>query len=114
MRTLIAAGPILATVLSPAFAQEGRLVLYISQPNTDAQATADAFMAKYPGISVEWVRDGTPVIMAKFHAELAAGTTQADVLLIADAVTMEDLKTEGLLMNFPQASTDGIDPALID
>lgn len=114
MRTVIAAGLMLATALSPAFAQEGNLVLYTSQPNTDAQATTDAFMAKYPGIAVEWVRDGTPVIMAKFRAELEAGSPQADVLLIADAVTMEGLKAENLLMNFPEAHTAGIDPALID
>jgi len=114
MRTLIAAGLLLATALSPAFAQEGKLVLYTSQPNADAQATADAFMAKYPGIAVEWVRDGTPVIMAKFRAELEAGAPQADVLLIADVVTMEGLKAEGLLLNYPEANAEGIDPTLID
>ncbi len=114
MRTLIAASLLLTTALSPAFAQEGKLVLYTSQPNTDAQATADAFMAANPGITVEWVRDGTPKIMAKFRAEMEAGAPQADVLLIADAVTMEGLKAEGLLMNFPEAKTEGIDAALVD
>lgn len=114
MRTLIAAGLLLATAISPVVAQEGKLVLYTSQPNNDAQATADAFMAKYPGIAVEWVRDGTPKIMAKFRAELQAGAPQADVLLIADAVTMEGLKAEGLLLNFPEAKAEGIDPSLID
>lgn len=114
MRILFAAGLLLATAHTPAFAQEGKLVLYTSQPNTDAQATADAFMAKYPAITVEWVRDGTPLIMAKYRAELEAGTPLADVLLIADVVTMEGLKAEGLLMNFPEADTTGYDASLFD
>lgn len=114
MRILFAAGLVLATALTPAFAQEGKLVLYTSQPNTDAQATADAFMAKYPGITVEWVRDGTPLIMAKYRAELEAGAPLADVLLIADVVTMEGLKAEGLLLNYPEADTTGFDASLFD
>lgn len=37
----------LALAVSPAArAQEGKLVLYTSQPNTDAQQTIDAFKAK--------------------------------------------------------------------
>ena len=114
MRTLVLAGLMLATALSPALAQEGKLVLYTSQPNTDAQATVDAFMAKYPGITVDWVRDGTPVIMAKFRTELEAGAPQADVLLIADVVTMEGLKAEGLLMNYPEADISAFPAGLHD
>ncbi len=49
------------------------------------------------------MRDGTPRIVAKLRAELEAGQAQADVLLIADAVTMEDLKKDGRLLAFPEA-----------
>jgi iron(III) transport system substrate-binding protein len=114
MRLLFAAGLMLATSLTPALAQEGTLVLYTSQPQTDAQQTADAFMAKYPGITVEWVRDGTPQIMAKFRSELEAGAPLADVLLIADVVTMEGLKAEGLLHNYPEADVSGYPEGLHD
>lgn len=114
MRQLLAATIFLAAGLHPAFAAEGTLVLYTSQPNTDAQQTADAFMAKNPGIKVEWVRDGTPKIMAKLRAEIEAGNPQPDVLLISDVVTMEGLKKEGRLLPFKDADTKGIDPALID
>ncbi|MHB2263694.1 ABC transporter substrate-binding protein [Aliihoeflea sp. PC F10.4] len=113
MRTLIAAFA-LAAATSTAMAVEGNLVLYTSQPNTDAQQTADAFMAKYPDVTVEWVRDGTPRIMAKLAAEIEAGQPQPDVLLIADIVTMEGLKAEGRLMEFPEAEIEGIDEALVD
>ena len=114
MRALIAAGLMLATTLTPAFAQEGKLVLYTSQPQTDAQQTADAFMAKYPGVEVEWVRDGTPQIMAKFRSELEAGAPLADVLLIADVVTMEGLKAEGLLLDYSEADLTGYAEGLHD
>jgi len=114
MRSLLVAGLMLATTLTSAMAQEGKLVLYTSQPQTDAQQTADAFMAKYPGITVEWVRDGTPQIMAKFRSELEAGAPQADVLLIADVVTMEGLKAEGLLLNYPEADLTGYPEGLHD
>ncbi len=92
----------------------GNLVLYTSQPNEDAQKTVDAFMAANPGVTVEWVRDGTPKIMAKFRAELEAGAPQADVLLIADSVTMEGLKAEGLLMAHPDADISAYEPGIMD
>jgi iron(III) transport system substrate-binding protein len=94
---LIVAAPVLAR------AQEGKLVLYTSQPNQDAQQTIDAFKAKYPKVDITFVRDGTPRIVAKLRAEMEAGAAQADILLIADAVTMEDLKKGGHLLAYPDA-----------
>jgi iron(III) transport system substrate-binding protein len=97
----------LLVALAPAFAQaqglSGNLVLYTSQPNTDAQQTIDAFKAKHPGVNVSFVRDGTPKILAKLSAEFEAGQPQADVLLIADSVTMEGLKKEGRLLAHEKA-----------
>ncbi len=83
-----------------ASAQEvsGKLVLYTSQPNTDAQQTIDAFKARHPKVDISFVRDGTPRILAKLRAEFEAGQPQADLLLIADSVTMEGLKKEGRLL----------------
>jgi iron(III) transport system substrate-binding protein len=114
MRKIVLAAMFLMSALEGASAADGKLVLYTSQPNTDAQQTVDAFMAKNPGIKVEWVRDGTPKILAKLRAEIEAGQPQADVLLIADVVTMEGLKKEGRLLAYPQADVSGIDAALYD
>jgi iron(III) transport system substrate-binding protein len=86
-------------------AAEGKLLLYTSQPNTDAQQTIDAFKAKYPNVDVSFVRDGTPRIMAKLRAEIQAGSPQPDLLLIADSVTMEGLKEEGRLLKHSTADT---------
>ena len=105
MKRLIAA--LLTAVLVPAaaMAQEvsGKLVLYTSQPNTDAQQTIDAFKAKYPKVDISFVRDGTPRVMAKIKAEFEAGAPQADILLIADSVTMEGLKKDDRLLAHDKA-----------
>jgi iron(III) transport system substrate-binding protein len=97
-----------------ASAQEGKLVLYTSQPNTDAQQTIDAFKAKFPKVDVTFVRDGTPRVMAKLRAEFEAGAPQADVLLIADAVTMASLKAEGRLLAHDKADVGAYAAGLFD
>ena len=103
-----------AMALTPAKAADGKLVLYTSQPNTDAQQTIDAFKALYPAIEVSFVRDGTTRLMAKVRAEIIAGQAQADVLLIADSVTMESLKKEGQLLAHPAADLSAYPAGLHD
>lgn len=115
IRTLtLAAAASLFAVAAQAADVSGKLVLYTSQPNADAQQTVDAFTAQNPGVEVEWVRDGTTKIMAKLRAEFEAGAPQPDVLLIADMVTMEGLKSEGRLMAYPEADVSAYDPAIMD
>lgn len=93
---------------------DDRLVLYTSQPNSDAQQTVDAFQTAYPDIEVEWVRDGTTQLMARLQAELSADVVRPDVLLIADSVTMESLKREGILAPYLSDERDAYDPAMYD
>jgi len=116
MKNLLIAAGLLAAASMPAHAEDvtGKLVLYTSQPNADAQATVDAFTAKHPGVDVEWVRDGTTKMMAKLRAEFEAGAPKPDVLLIADMVTMEGLKKEGRLMAHEGADVSAYDPAIMD
>ncbi len=112
MRLALAAA--LSLLASAAMAQEGKLVLYTSQPNTDAQQTIDAFKAKYPKVDISFVRDGTPRIIAKLRAEIQAGQPQADLLLIADSVTMEALKKEGRLLQDKDADTSAYEKGVHD
>ena len=100
--------------LGTATAASGKLVIYTSQPNRDAQQTVDAFNAVHPNVEVEWIRDGTTKVMAKLRAEMAAGTPNPDVLLIADAVTMEGLKRDGRLMAYPDAPVGAYPAGLHD
>jgi len=103
MKSILATLVAIAALSAPAAAQEGKLVLYTSQPQTDAQQTLDAFKSKHPRVDVSFVRDGTPRVMAKLRAEIEAGQPQADVLLIADSVTMEGLKKERRLLAHEKA-----------
>lgn len=110
-----AAAALLALAASlPAEAVEGTLVLYTSQPNQDAQQTVDTFRAVHPDVEVEWIRDGTTKVMAKLRAEMAAGDPKPDVLLIADTVTMEDLKRDGRLMAHPDVDLSAYPDGLHD
>ncbi|MEM7709968.1 MAG: ABC transporter substrate-binding protein, partial [Pseudomonadota bacterium] len=95
-------------------AQDTTLTLYTSQPNADAQQTVDAFTAANPDIAVEFVRDGTTKIMARLLAEIAAGQAQPDLLLIADAVTMESMEAEGYLLAYPDADITAYPDGLHD
>ena len=95
---------------SHADAQEakGKLVLYTSQPERDASQTVAAFRRVQPNVEVEIFRSGTTEVMGKLAAEFAAGQPKPDVLLIADAASMEALKGEGRLLAYKEAKVDGL------
>ena len=61
---------IIAVTLSlPLIAQaQETLVLYTSQPYSDAQQTVDAFEQAHPDIDVEWVRDGTTRLITRLRS----------------------------------------------
>jgi iron(III) transport system substrate-binding protein len=92
----------------------GRLVLYTSQPERDAAQTVAAFRKTYPGVEVEVFRSGTTEVMGKLAAEFAGGASKADVLLLADAASMQSLKKAGRLLAYPGAGLTGLDPASYD
>jgi len=110
------AGALVAACLaSPLAAQPGgKLVLYTSQPDRDAQRTVEGFRKKNPGVDVEIFRSGTTEVMSKLMAEIAAGAPRADVLLIADALSMEKLKTAGELKAYPEADVRELPPDAYD
>ena len=113
--TALGAGLLAILVASAASAEAtGRLVLYTSQPNADAQQAVDATRAMHPGGEVELLREGTTALMAKLEAEYAAGSPQPDVPLIADSVTMEGLKAQGRQMAHESADIAAHDPATMD
>jgi iron(III) transport system substrate-binding protein len=92
----------------------GTLVLYTSQLEPDAAATVEAFRKRHPGVTVEWIRGGTNQILPRLRAEIAAGAPRADVLLLADSLTFEGLKAEGLLRPSPEVETGATPASLHD
>jgi iron(III) transport system substrate-binding protein len=115
---LLLTASLLASAALPAASQQapisGNLVLYTSQLEPDAAATVEAFRKKYPGVTVEWIRGGTPQILPRLRAEIAAGSPRADVLLLADSLTFEGLKKEGLLRESPEVNIGRTPAALHD
>ncbi|EFH09295.1 ABC transporter substrate-binding protein [Pseudoroseomonas cervicalis] len=85
----------------------GKLVLYTSQLEPDAARTVEVFRQRHPAVQVEWIRGGTNQILPRLRAELAAGAPRADVLLLADSLTFEGLKQEGLLRPSPEIDLAG-------
>lgn len=97
----------LAASLTFSVAHAETLTLYTSQPEADAAKTVEAFRKVNPDIDVQVYRSGTSDILSKLAAEFAAGAPQPDVLLIADAVSMEGLKKDKRLRAYDKANTQG-------
>src|SRR6185503_10544637 len=112
---LLAAALIAAAASTCALAEPGgTITVYTSQPNDQMQKVVEAFNKDFPKVKVELFRSGTTEVMSKLAAEFAAGQSPADVVLIADAVAMTMLKTDGRLVAYPQAPATGVPAALID
>jgi iron(III) transport system substrate-binding protein len=111
---LLAAGIAAAVVTGAVAAPSGRLMVYTSQPSDQMAKVVEAFRKSHPDVRVELFRSGTTEVMNKLQAEFAAGRPQADVVLIADAVAMTQLKNDGRLMSYADAPTGKVPTALID
>jgi iron(III) transport system substrate-binding protein len=92
----------------------GRLMVYTSQPSDQIAKAVQAFNKRYPKVQVALYRSGTTEVMNRLQAEIAAGRPQADVVLIADAVAMTQLKDDGRLLPWPDAPIGKVPPALVD
>ncbi len=92
----------------------GKLTLYTSAVQTDADGLKAAFNKKYPNVAVTIYRDGTEKVIAKLHAEQDAKSIQADVLLIADAPTMETLKAGSFLQAYKSPFASAFDKQFLD
>lgn len=110
MRKLLAGCLAVAFAFSAgaAFAASEKLVLYTSMPKKKAEKTVAAFMAKYPDIGVELFRSGSAKVLNKLQAEFAGGGAQADVVMIADEISMETLKQDGRLQAYKGAPVAGL------
>ena len=114
---LAALATALAVAALPAMALAqagGTITVYTSQPTEQMAAVVAAFNADHPGITVEVFRSGTTELMSKMQAEIAAGQVQADVLLIADAVAMTQVKDQGLLYAYADAPVAALPPSVVD
>ncbi|PIP00519.1 ABC transporter substrate-binding protein [Pleomorphomonas carboxyditropha] len=102
------------TLSQAALAASGTITVYTSQPNDQMAAVVAAFNKDHPEITVDVFRTGTTELMTKLEAEFTAGSTPADVMLIADAVAMTKLKNEGRLLAYADAPIGGLPEAVVD
>ncbi len=117
--TRLASAALLAGLLAlmtptPGEAASGKITLYTSQPDKIAAETVAAFNKIEPNVKVEIFRSGTTEVMNKLQAEFVAGDPRADVLFIADAVTMEQLKADNRLLAFADADVAALPAAAYD
>jgi len=110
----LSAALLLAAAPFAASAQDATITVYTSQPTDQMQAVIAAFNEDHPGIKVELFRSGTTELMSKLQAEHAAGAIQADVLLIADAVAMTQVKDQGLLYAYKDAPVAKLPKSVVD
>ena len=92
----------------------GKITLYTSQPEEDAQKLIDGFNKECPDVTVDVFRSGTEEVVSKVLAEQTAGAVQADVLLVADSVTFETLKEQDMLLSYESPELKGIPEEYID
>lgn len=112
--TGLASAAILLLGSAAASAQSGTITLYTSQPTDQMNAVVEAFNQDHPDVKVEVFRSGTTEIMSKLQAEFAAGQVQADVLLIADAVAMTQVKNDGRLYTYADAPIEKLPASVVD
>jgi len=92
----------------------GKVTLYTSAVQTDVDGLKAAFNKKYPNVAVTIYRDGTEKVIAKLRAEQDAKSVVADVLLIADAPTMENLKADKFLQPYQSPFASAFDKQFAD
>lgn len=115
MKSILLASLATITLISPALAApEGTITVYTSQPQEQMTTVVEAFNKDYPDVQVEIFRTGTTELMSKLQAEFAAGSTPADILLIADSVAMTQLKQDDRLLAYEDAPLKGIPAGVVD
>lgn len=113
-RNLLAGLAALALSAGAAQAASGTLTVYTSTPDQAMNDLIAAFNKVEPGVKVDFFRSGTTEVVNKLQAEFTAGAPQPDVLFIADATVMEQLKGDGRLMSYADAPVDGLPQGFYD
>ena len=108
LKGILSFGAVVAVALGalalPAQAQRTPLVVYTAMENDQLKAFKDAIEAAVPDVDIQWVRDSTGVITARFLAEKAA--PKADIVLGLAASSLLLFNKEGLLEKYQPSGTD--------
>jgi iron(III) transport system substrate-binding protein len=106
----VAVGTLLAGALSiPALAQKTRLTIYTALENDQLAPFKAEIEKAVPVVEVEWVRDSTGVITARFLAE--KDNPRADMVMGLAASSLLAFKKAGLLEAYQPKGADALRPA---
>lgn len=114
MKTFLTAGVAAIALSGAAWAQSGSIMLYTSQPDALLADMIVAFNQDYPEVEVETFRSGTTEVMNRLKAEIEAGDPQPDVLLVANSLSMTEMKDIDMLLAYEGADVSPFDPAIMD
>jgi iron(III) transport system substrate-binding protein len=92
----------------PAHAQKTPLTVYTAIENDQLKPFKDAIEAAVPDVEIQWVRDSTGVITARFLAEKAA--PKADLVLGLAASSLLLFNKDGLLDKYQPSGADKLKP----
>jgi iron(III) transport system substrate-binding protein len=89
--------------------KEGKVVWWTSHyALSAAEAVRDAFVAKYPGVQVEFLRQTAQVIYQRLNQNLKAGVREVDVYATTDEAQCVRLKAQGALAAYTPAGASSL------
>ena len=93
---------------------KGTVMLYTSTGEDVVVALKEAFEAKYPGVTVEYVQATSGKITSRLAAEFESGTIACDTLWLADFSGIMTYKKEDRLLQYNSPFAEGIDAKFKD
>jgi iron(III) transport system substrate-binding protein len=103
-------GAVLAALLaSPTLAQKSKLTVYTALENDQLAPFKAEIEKAVPAVEVEWVRDSTGVITARFLAE--KDNPKADMVMGLAASSLLAFKKAGLLETYQPKGAEALRPA---
>jgi len=90
------------------------LTVYTALEAEELEPLRKAFVAEYPDININWVRDSTGIITARMLAEIDAGNPKADVFLGTSATSLLVVDQRGMLLPYAPKGLDKLDPRFRD
>ncbi len=95
-------------------AASGEVWIYTSMYRPVLDGFDALFAQRLPGLKVRWFQAGSEKVANRLEAELAAGGTQADLLVTSDPFLYERLKQEGRFAPYASVRALRIPRALLD
>ncbi len=90
------------------------LTVYTALEAEELEPLRKAFVAEYPDIDIDWVRDSTGIITAKILAEIDAGNPKADIFLGTSATSLLVVDGLGMLLPYAPKGLDRLDARFRD